>query len=100
MHDASPLHCGPLSPAGLGASGLVIQGITAEAVGIRKRIDTLRARAAICGIAMEAVEDDQGDLTFIASIGATTLPFRRLDDVERWLSGLEAIRQPSKGLAA
>jgi hypothetical protein len=55
----------------------------------RKRFATARARAALRGIALHALEDDRGAPLYIASWNALTRQFADLAGVEQWLECLE-----------
>ena len=54
-----------------------------------KRLSTARARAAIRGIALHAIDDDRGAELFVASLHALTRQFSGLDEVEAWLDTVE-----------
>jgi hypothetical protein len=50
-----------------------------------KRFATARARSALRGIALHALEDDRGGPLYVASIHALTRQFVDLAEVESWL---------------
>ncbi len=51
-----------------------------------ERLATAKARAALAGITLHAIEGDDGRPELIASRWALTKSFRDLEEVERWLS--------------
>ena len=53
-----------------------------------KQLATLRARAALAGIAMNAIEDDYGSIVFIVSRWAMTRRFETIKDVDDWLDSV------------
>ncbi len=55
-----------------------------------KRFATARARAALRGIALHALEDDRGAPLYVASQHALTRQFFDLAEVEHWLASLDA----------
>ena len=59
----------------------------------RKRYETSRARAALRGIALHAMDDDRGGPLYVASFHALTRQFRALGDVETWLDGVDEAHQ-------
>jgi len=56
---------------------------------IRKRFETARARAALRGIALHAMDDDRGCPLYVASIHALTRQFADLAEVEAWLTAVD-----------
>jgi hypothetical protein len=54
-----------------------------------KRLATARARAALRGIALHALEDDRGAPLYVASWNALTRQFGDLAEVERWLARMD-----------
>lgn len=50
-----------------------------------KRLSTLTARAALCGVTLHATTDDTGRRVFIVSRWALTRQLDTLDDLEAWL---------------
>lgn len=65
-------------------SSAVDETLPGEPLG-RKRFETARARAALRGIALHAIEDDHGSPLYVASIHALTRQFGDLGEVEAWL---------------
>lgn len=55
-----------------------------------KTFETLRARAALNGIALEQIEDDTGKPTFIATAGPRTKPIATQEEASSWLDRVEA----------
>ncbi len=53
-----------------------------------KQLATLRARAALAGIAMNAIEDDYGSIVFIVSRWAMTRQIDTLEAVADWLDSV------------
>lgn len=51
-----------------------------------KRIQTLRARAALVGMTLEAIRDDREREAYVLTMGAQTLTVRSLGDVERQIA--------------
>ncbi len=54
-----------------------------------KRFATARARAALRGVALHALEDDRGASLYVASQHALTRQFTDLAEVEHWLKRLD-----------
>ena len=50
-----------------------------------KRLATARARAALRGIALHALDDDRGRTLLVASVDGLTRSFSDLAEVEAWL---------------
>lgn len=50
-----------------------------------KKLDTLRARCALAGIALHVSQDDRGHVMFIASRWALTRSFETMAEVDAWL---------------
>jgi len=60
---------------------------TPEKIGNRdKRLATLRARAALAGVTLYAIDDDRGKPVFIVSRWELTRQLDSLDAVEAWLN--------------
>lgn len=59
-----------------------------ESVADAKRLATLRARCALVGIALHAIEDDAGRPAYIASKWALTRQCSSLDEVEHLLRSI------------
>ena len=55
---------------------------------LHKQLATLRARAALAGIAMNAIEDDYGSIVFIVSRWAMTRQIDTLEAVADWLDSV------------
>ena len=53
-----------------------------------KQLATLRASAALAGIAMNAIEDDYGSIVFIVSRWAMTRQIDTLEAVADWLDSV------------
>ena len=53
-----------------------------------KQLATLRARAALAGIALNAIEDDYGSTVFIVSRWAMTRQIDTLEAVADWLDSV------------
>ena len=53
-----------------------------------KQLATLCARAALAGIALNAIEDDYGSTVFIVSRWAMTRRFETIKDVDDWLDSV------------
>ncbi len=53
-----------------------------------KQLATLRARAALAGIALNAIEDDYGNTVFIVSRCAMTRQCETLKAVDDWLDSV------------
>lgn len=51
----------------------------------QKRVATLRARAALVGVALHAIDGDRGVPIYVASRWAMTRQFESLSDLESWL---------------
>jgi hypothetical protein len=55
---------------------------------VSKLFDTQRARTALAGFALHALQDDLGRSIFIATAGPVTLSFDNQAEVDRWLRSL------------
>lgn len=55
-----------------------------------KQFATLQARAALHGVALEALPDDLGRPAFIATQGGRTRPLASLCEVREWLDRVQA----------
>ena len=55
-----------------------------------KQIATLRARAALAGVVLHALEDDHGVLLFVATKWALTRQMGSVDEVEEFLQRIGA----------
>ena len=53
-----------------------------------KQLATLRARAALAGIAMNAIEDDSGSIVYIVSRWEMTRQIDNLEAVADWLDSV------------
>lgn len=51
----------------------------------QKHLDTLKATAALAGIALQRIEGDNGRPEYIATIGAVTTRLATLDEAEAWI---------------
>ena len=58
---------------------------SAEKLGNTKRLATLRARAALAGVTLHAIENDHGNTVYIVSRWAMTRELADLDLLESWL---------------
>ena len=58
---------------------------SAEKLGNTKRLATLRARAALAGVTLHAIESDYGKTVYIVSRWAMTRELADLDLLESWL---------------
>jgi hypothetical protein len=56
-----------------------------------KRFETARARAALRGVALHALDDDRGAPLFVASWNALTRQFADLVEVEAWLTTVDGV---------
>lgn len=57
-----------------------------------KRLATAKARAAMAGVELHAIEDDGGRPLFVCIKWALTASFNDLAEVERWLDRIEGKR--------
>jgi hypothetical protein len=57
-----------------------------------KRLATAKARAAMAGVELHAIEDDGGRPLFVCVKWALTASFTSLIEVEAWLSKVEGKR--------
>jgi hypothetical protein len=58
-----------------------------------KRFETARARAALRGITLHAIESDGGTALYVATFHALTKSFTDLADVETWLERVDGRRE-------
>jgi hypothetical protein len=58
----------------------------------RKRFDTARARAALRGITLHALESDVGTALYVATFHALTKSFADQVDLEAWLDRVDGKR--------
>jgi hypothetical protein len=61
-----------------------------------KRLETLRARAALAGVVLHAVENDAGQRTYILTKWALTRDLDSLEAVSAWL---DSVADPEPVLA-
>jgi hypothetical protein len=58
----------------------------------RKRFDTARARAALRGITLHAIESDGGTALYVATFHALTKSFTDLGELEAWVDMVDGKR--------
>lgn len=63
------------------------------ATGDPKRLATAKARAAMAGVELHAIEDDAGKPLFVCCKWALTASFDNLDDVETWLDRVAGVKR-------
>ncbi|MDO8262192.1 MAG: hypothetical protein Q7T21_03095 [Gallionella sp.] len=58
----------------------------------QKRLATLRARAAMAGVVLHAIEGDCGEMIYIFSRWSMTRQLESIESAERWLDGVTGVK--------
>lgn len=62
-----------------------------DAITDKKRLANLRARAALVGVVLHALESDYGEMVYIFSRWAMTRQLDSIEAAERWLDGVTGV---------